>query len=113
MQKYAHEHTLLLLDDASIEVIRAKLESTNGTTEIPSMAIDLNDLYASMVLNRYLKIQGACSLKGTLHDRENSTISAYYSRGKLLSAGPSNQGGRVRRKTFHKRGRGLLSDWKT
>jgi len=78
MEKYAHEHTLLLLDDASIERIQASLATFN-VTQLPSMALNVNDLYASMFRSNYLQIQGACSINSTLYDRENSTVSAFYS----------------------------------
>jgi len=77
MQKYAHEGTLLLMDDASIERIQANLANSN-VTMTPSKTLDVNDLYASLVLNKYIKIQGACSLKGAIGEDGNSTISAFY-----------------------------------
>ncbi len=87
LEQYAHPATLLLLDDASIEQIQARL-STQDDTRGPNDFIgtlrmssyDLNDLYASLLTNHYIWFQGGCSVSGAMHNHENSTISAFYSR---------------------------------
>lgn len=83
MEQFAHKDTLLLLDDASIERIQARTATRNEADFIGPLRMashDLNDLYASLLTNNYLKFQGGCSLEGATFDRENSTISAFYTR---------------------------------
>jgi hypothetical protein len=87
LEQFAHEATLLLLDDASIEQIQARLATMNETRgsndvigSLRMASHDLNDLYASLLTSNYIRFQGGCSLPGAMLDRENSTISAFYTR---------------------------------
>lgn len=92
----AHDKTLFLLDDASIEIVQrdfkrlSQKENRNMTQELweaqhPKVkATDLNGLYTALFGMDYLRINGACSYRGALSTRENSTISAFFGDGKAL-----------------------------
>lgn len=81
LEKVSHRNTLLLLDDASIEMIKEDYISNKRDNLIEALHTngDLNGLYASLIVNRYIRLEGACSIPGATLKREDSTISAHYS----------------------------------
>ena len=75
-KQVAHAQTLLLLDDASFEVMTAHPQR-NLTLAMQTTG-QLNELYSALFLNGYLQFEDACSMSTTRNVHENSTISAHF-----------------------------------